>query len=146
VRYLEDLEVGDVIELGSTSVTEDEIVAFATRFDPQPFHLDDDAAAASPFGGLIASGWHTCALYMRLLVDGFLGEVASFGSPGMDELRWLRPVRPGDTLHGRYEVVEVRPSASRPDRGSVRARAVLTDDAGREVLTMQAVNLVGRRP
>jgi acyl dehydratase len=106
VRYFEDIEVGDVVEFGSHTVTREEIVAFAEQFDPQPFHVDEAAAEASQFDGLIASGWHTASLCMRMLVDNYLSESASAGARGVEELRWLRPVRPGDTLTCRLEVVE----------------------------------------
>ncbi|MBW3620112.1 MAG: MaoC family dehydratase [Actinobacteria bacterium] len=146
MRYFDDLSVGETIALGRTSVSEDEILAFARDFDPQPFHIDPEAAAASIYGGLIASGWHTCGLYMRLLATGFLNDTASLGSPGIDELRWPRPVRPGDELTGRLEILEVRASASRPDRGIVKSRGVMTNAAGDEVLTCVATNFVGREP
>src|SRR6188472_4405680 len=119
-RYFEDFEPGEVLELGSRTVTEDEIIEFARQFDPQPFHLDPEAAADSVFGGLIASGWHTGAMWMRLYVDNMLGSASAQGSPGVEELRWLAPVRPGDTLHGRLTVLETTASERRPDRGTVR--------------------------
>jgi acyl dehydratase len=144
-RYFEDFVPGDVFELGSHTVTRDEIVAFAREYDPQPFHLDDAAAADGPFGGLIASGWHTAALFMRLYVDAVLAESVSMGSPGVEELRWLRPVRPGDTLRGRLTVLETTPSSRRPDRGTVRLRCELLED-GEVVLTMIARGYFGRRP
>jgi acyl dehydratase len=144
VRYFDDIAVGERIDLGTTRATEAEILAFARDFDPQPFHVDPTAAEQSIYGGLIASGWHTCALYMRLLATGFLNHTASLGSPGVDEVRWPRPVRPGDTLHGELEILEARPSASRPDRGILRSRGSLTTDAGDVVLTVLATNFVGR--
>ncbi|MEJ7799923.1 MAG: MaoC/PaaZ C-terminal domain-containing protein, partial [Ilumatobacter sp.] len=104
--YFDDFAVGDVFELGEIEVTEFDIVEFATKYDPQPFHIDVDAAEASPFGGLIASGWHTGSMYMRLLVDGLLQDSSSQGASGIEDMRWLAPVRPGDTLRARYEVVE----------------------------------------
>ncbi len=134
--YFEDATVGDVLELGSRTVSEAEILAFARDFDPQPFHIDPQAAAQSIFGGIIASGWHTCALTMRLMVDG----------PGVEHIRWLRPVRPGDTLSARLVVLEVRPSQSKPDRGAVRMRTEVTNQAGELVMTMESTGLVGRRP
>jgi acyl dehydratase len=144
--HLDDLAPGQVYPLGRRTLGRDEIVAFAKAWDPQPFHLDEAAAAASIYGGLIASGWHTVCVFMRLFADGLLLRAAALGSPGVDELRWLRPVRPGDTLDARLEVLEVRPSRSKPDRGSVRARSVLTNQDGEEVLTMVAVLLFKRRP
>lgn len=145
MRTFDDLAAGETIDLGTTSVTEAEILAFAREFDPQPFHVDPEAAAASPYGGLIASGWHTCALFMRLLATGFLNDTVSYGSPGIDELRWPRPVRPGDTLAGAFEILEARPSASRPDRGILRSRGTMTNQDGDEVLSCLATNFIGRR-
>lgn len=142
----EDLVPGRVFDLGTTVVDRDEMVAFARRFDPQPFHVDPGAAAAGPFGGLIASGWHTCALMMRLLADEYLSPVSSLGSPGVDELRWVAPVRPGDELTLRTTVAEARPSRSKPDRGLVRTHVELLRQDGTVVLTMTAMNLVRVRP
>jgi acyl dehydratase len=144
--YLEDASAGDILELGSRTVSEAEILAFARDFDPQPFHIDPEAAAHSIFGGIIASGWHTCALTMRLMVDGFLSRVASLGSPGVEQIRWLRPVRPGDTLTARIVVLDVRASQSKPDRGAVRMRTEVTNQAGELVMTMESTGLVSRRP
>ncbi|HJZ84070.1 MAG TPA: MaoC family dehydratase [Polyangia bacterium] len=146
MRYLEDLTVGMTFEHGSRTLTRDEIIEFARTFDPQPFHLDEAAAARSIFGRLVASGWHTAALCQRLLVEAWVGSVATLGSPGVDELRWLRPVHPGDalTLHG--ELLAVTPSRSKPDRGSVRARYQLRNQAGAVVLSMIGIGLVARRP
>jgi acyl dehydratase len=119
-RYFEDLEVGDVYELDATyEVTETEVKEFAEKYDPQPFHLDEEAAQDSIFGSLAASGWHTASMCMRLLVDGFLEPEASMGARGVDELRWKQPVYPGDTLHGEVEVVEKRDSESRPELGHI---------------------------
>jgi acyl dehydratase len=143
--HFDDLAPGQVYPLGRRTLSRDEIVAFARAWDPQPFHLDEEEGEASPYGGLIASGWHTVCVYMRLFVDGLLSRAAALGSPGVDEVRWLRPVRPGDTLDARIEILEVRPSRSRPDRGSVRARCVMTNQDGDEVLTMQPVLLLRRR-
>jgi acyl dehydratase len=143
--YFEDFEPGQVLELGSRVVTEDEIVAFAREYDPQPFHVDPDAAAASVFGGLIASGWHTNAMWMRLYVDSLLGRAAAMGSPGVEELRWLAPVRPGDTLSGRLTVLEATPSERRPDRGTIRSRGEMVNQDGVVVMTMVARGHFGRR-
>ena len=118
--HFEDFKVGQVIELGSCTVSKDEIIAFARKFDPQPFHIDEAAAERSIYGGLIASGMHTCSIFMRLLYDGLLSRAASMGSPGQDELRWIKPVRPGDTLSARGLVEELIPSRSKPDRGLIR--------------------------
>ena len=144
--YLDDLVPGQIHHLGRRTLGRDEIVEFARAWDPQPFHLDADAAAASIYGGLIASGWHTACVFMRLFADGLLNRSAAMGSPGVDELRWLRPVRPGDTLQARLEVIEVRPSRSRPDRGIVRARAVALNQNREEVLSFVANVLFQRRP
>ena len=145
-HYFETIEPGDVLELGRRTVTEAEILAFAHEFDPQPFHIDAEAAAQSIFGGLIASGWHTCALTMRLMVDGYLSRAASLGSPGVEQIRWLRPVRPGDTITARIVVLEVRASQSKPDRGAVRMRTEVTNQAGEIVMTMESTGLIERRP
>ncbi|MBI2962411.1 MAG: MaoC family dehydratase, partial [Deltaproteobacteria bacterium] len=115
--YLEDFRVGEIIELGSRAVGRDEIIEFGRRYDPQPFHVDEQAARESIYGGLIASGWHTASMFMRLMVDGMIAGSRSMGSPGVDEIRWLKPVRPGDTLRGRVVILEVVPSRSKPDRG-----------------------------
>ncbi|MBA2450738.1 MAG: MaoC family dehydratase [Chloroflexi bacterium] len=145
-RYFEDFTVGESIELGSVQISAAEIIAFAEQFDPQPFHLDPARAEGSVFGGLIASGWHTAGLYMRLFAEGVLNRVPSFGSPGIEQLRWLRPVRPGDTLRARFTVLEVRPSTSRPDRGIVRSRGEMTNQDGEVALSLEATNFFGRRP
>jgi acyl dehydratase len=145
-RWFEDYVPGTTAEFGPLQVAEDDVVDFGRRFDPQPFHVDAEAAAAGPFGGLIASGWHTCALMMRLLADEYLSPVSSLGSPGVDELRWSAPVRPGDQLTLRTTVVEARPSRSKPDRGLVRTRAELRNQAGDVVLSMVAMNLIRTRP
>jgi acyl dehydratase len=134
--YFEDFAAGEVFELGSHQVTEAEIVEFAERWDPQPFHVDPEAAAESVFGGLIASGWHTGAMWMRMYVDSMLGGPSSQGSPGIEELRWLAPVRPGDTLHGRLTVLDATPSQRSPERGTVRIRGEMLNQDGVTVLTM----------
>jgi acyl dehydratase len=145
VRYWEDFHVGDTTELGPVDVTRDEIVEFARRFDPQPFHVDEAAAAAGPFGGLVASGWHTTALFMGMFVRAILLESASMGSPGVDEIRWTAPVRPGDRLTGRVTVTAVEPSSTRPDRGTVfTANDVLNQD-GVTVMTLRARGYFRRR-
>lgn len=146
MRSFDDLQAGETLDLGSVSVTEEEIVAFAREFDPQPFHIDAEAAARSPYGGLIASGWHTGSLFMRLLATGFLNDTASVGSPGLDELRWPHPVRPGDTLHGQLEILETRTSASKPHLGIVRSRGRLTNAEGTTVLLVTATNFLARSP
>ncbi|MBT3398600.1 MAG: MaoC family dehydratase [Rhodospirillaceae bacterium] len=143
--HLDDFETGQVYDLGQHMFAEDEIIEFATQFDPQPFHVDPEAAAASNFDGLIASGWHTGSVFMRLLVDGLLARCASMGSPGVDELRWLAPVRPGDVLTATLHIEEVRPSKSRPDRGFITTRAVLTNQDAAEVFTLRAPLMIRRR-
>jgi acyl dehydratase len=145
-RYLEDFTAGDVIELGSRTLSAEEIIAFAQQFDPQYFHTDPERAKASPYGGLIASGWHTAAIYMRLAVDGFIGEAESMGSPGVDGVRWLKPVRPGDTLKGRVTIVEVIPSKSRTDRGTVKTLAEVINQNGDVVMQMNGGGFFRRRP
>jgi acyl dehydratase len=145
-RYLEDYVPGAVYEYGDVTVTEAEILEFAERFDPQPMHVDPVAATVGAFGGLIASGWHTTALMMRLYADHYLSRVASLGSPGIDELRWPAPVRPGDRLRLRVEIEDTRESRSKPDRGLVRTRAELRNQRGETVLRLTALNLLRRRP
>jgi len=146
VRYFEDFAPGQVIELGSRTITKDGIVAFAREFDPQPFHTDEAAAARSIFGGLLASGWHTGSLAMRILYDGLLKDTVSLGSPGIDELRWLKPVRPGDTLSLRMTILETIPSRTKPDRGLVRSLMEMRNQHGEVVLTIRGLSLLGRRP
>lgn len=146
MRYFEDFDVGEVTEVGPVTVSEDEIVDFASRFDPQPFHIDADAAAASPFGGLIASGWHTTALFMGMFVRGVLLDSASLGSPGVEEIRWTAPVRPGDTLTGRSTVTDVQPSATNPARGTVFTTNEVHNQDGELVMTLKARGFFARRP
>lgn len=144
-RYLEDFEPGQTFELGSFTLDHDEIIEFATRFDPQPFHTDPEAAKDSPFGGLIASGWHTASSTMRLMVDHFIPRSSSMGSPGIDELRWTRPVRPGDTIQVVYRVLDVVPSRSKPDRGHIVGEAEATNQAGEVVMTFRGRGIYRRR-
>jgi acyl dehydratase len=148
VIYFEDLEVGRERSFGSYQVTREEVLEFARKYDPQPFHLSDEAAAQTHFGRLAASGWHTCAMVMAVTVQHFMTSEsqAGLGSPGIDELRWLKPVFPGDTLHVRGEVVEKTPSRSRPDLGSFRTRTTVTNQDGVPVLTMTSIVLIKRRP
>lgn len=145
-RYFEDFQVGDTFDLGATQVTAEEIITFARQFDPQPFHLDPEQARDSIFGGLVASGWHSTALFMRLLVDGLLHETISMGSPGVDEIRWIRPLRPGDTLRGRFTVLECTPSRSRPNMGVVRSRCELLNQQDEAIMTLVGIHFFGRRP
>jgi acyl dehydratase len=136
--HWEDFHVGDVTELGSVEVSEEEIIAFATRYDPQSFHIDPEAAKQSPFGGLIASGWHTTALFMGLFVRGILLDSASLGSPGVEAIRWTAPVRPGDTLTGRVTVVDSQPSATNPNRGTITTNSEVFNQLGELVMTLSA--------
>jgi acyl dehydratase len=144
--WWEDFKVGDSAEMGKHRFTEDEIIAFARQFDPQPFHTDPQAAARSAFGGLIASGWHTCAIGMRLMVEDYVSRTVSLGSPGVDEIRWLKPVRPGDTLTYRRTVLESRASASRPGVGLVKQRWEAANQRGELVHSMEGWGMFGRRP
>jgi acyl dehydratase len=147
MRYFEDVRVGDVARFGTYPVTREEVTAFAAKYDPQPFHLSDEAAAATHFGRLSASGWHTCAMMMAMLVEHMKENAqASLGSPGMDELRWLRPVHPGDTLSVETEVIEARASASRPEMGITKSRMTVFNQNGVAVMTMVANGLVATRP
>lgn len=141
-----DFHAGQTIEAGPYLVTEAEVLQFARAYDPQWFHTDADAAAEGPFGGLIASGWHTAGLMMRLFADHYLTHVASLASPGLDELRWLKPVRPGDTLSIRVTVLKAVPSKSKPDRGVVTSGIEVLNQADETVMTLKAVNFIGRRP
>jgi acyl dehydratase len=145
-RYLEDLHVGDRFGSGTFEVTEKDIVDFAQDFDPQPFHLDLDTAKRSVFQGLVASGWHTAAISMRLFVTGDLKLAGGSVGLSVDELQWPRPVRPGDTLRLQTEIVDVRPSQSKPDRGILRIRNVTTNQSGEVVQSFFASVLVRRRP
>ena len=144
--WWEDFTPGSVREFGGITVTREAVVAFAREFDPQPFHLDDAAAEASLFGRLSASGWHTCALAMRMMCDDYLLESSSLGSPGLDSLRWSKPVYPGDTLRVRFTVLDSRPMTSRPDVGLVRSRWEVLNQHGDVVLTMDGWGMFRRRP
>jgi acyl dehydratase len=140
-RYFEDYVPGLVLEYGTVPVSEAEIIDFATRFDPQYFHSDPEAAKVGPFGSLIASGWHTAAVMMRLAADYYLSKVASLGSPGIDELRWTRPVRPGDSLWIRISILEAKRSTSKPDRGVVRALIEVLNQNQESVMSLKAMNI-----
>lgn len=146
MRYLEDFSPGQVFDLGSYKFSREEILEFGRRWDPQPFHVDEAAAAESSFGGLVASGWHTACVFMRLYVDALLLDSASMGSPGLEELRWLVPVRPGDVLHGTAHVLSATPSSTRPGRGTVVMRWELHNQRNELVARMQGRGLFGRRP
>ena len=146
LRYFEDFSEGQTLDLGTISLSQEEIIEFASKYDPQPMHTDPQAAKASIYGGLIASGWHTVASYMRLVVDNVLRGTESIGSPGVENLRWLKPVRPGDVLRARFTILESRPSNSRPDWGIVRSRGELSNQNGEVVMQIEAVNFFARRP
>jgi acyl dehydratase len=145
-RYFEDYTPGDVYEFGTITATEPEIIEFARQFDPQYFHVHPEKAVESSFGGIIASGWHTAGLAMRLYVDHFLSHVASLASPGVDDLRWPNPVRPGDTLRIRVAILEARLSRSKADRGVVRATIEAINQKDELVLSMVGISIIGRRP
>ncbi|GAC1424991.1 MAG: MaoC family dehydratase [Ktedonobacteraceae bacterium] len=145
-RYFEDFQVGDIIDLGSTSASADEIIAFARQFDPQPFHIDPEQAKHSAFGTLVASGWHSSALFMRLLVDGLLNDTISMGSPGVDEVRWRKPVHPDEKLYGRLTVIESTVSKSRPNMGIIRSVGELVNQEGEVVMSLKGLHFFGRRP
>lgn len=145
--YLEDLKIGEDVELGSVPVTREEVIAFATRYDPQPFHLSDEAAAQTHFGRLAASGWHTAAMAMGVIARHVLDtKQAGLGSPGVDELRWLRPVYPGDTLTVRSRVLKITPSRSKPHMGSFRTAVTVSNQDGAPVMTFTSIVLMRRRP
>jgi acyl dehydratase len=144
--YFEDFTPGQEITLGSKLVTEGEVIAFARQFDPQPFHVDHQAAEQSIFKRLAASGWHTCGMMMRLVVDNLLSRSSSLGSPGLDEVRWLKPVYPGDTLTVSYFTKSVKASQSKPDRGVVVSIWKAVNQRGELVATVEGMGMFGRRP
>jgi len=147
MQYFEDVAVGDVARFGDYAVTRDEVIAFAEKYDPQPFHLSDEAAAQTHFGRLSASGWHTCAMTMAMLVTHMKTRAqASLGSPGIDELRWLRPVYPGDRLRCETEVIDARRSASRPEMGIVKSRMAVFNQDDVKVMTFVSNGLIATRP
>jgi acyl dehydratase len=145
-RYFEDYPPGAVFTAGAITVSAAEIIEFSQKYDPQPMHTDIAAAARGQFGGLIASGWHTGAMMMRLFADNFLSSRSSVASPGLDELRWLKPVRPGDVLSLRVTILEARPSRSRPDQGIVRSRVEVLNQMGEVVMSLLPISLIRRRP
>ncbi len=145
-RHFEDYQPGMIVECGEVGVNEEEILEFGRRFDPQDMHADPERAKFGPFGGIIASGWHTAALTMRLVVERYLSKVSSLGSPGLDELRWALPVRPGDRLRVRVTVLETRPSQSKPDRGIVTSLVEVFNQEGELVMSLKPVNLMRCRP
>ncbi len=140
-RYFEDYPVGEQVEFGSYRMTEEQIVAFARDFDPQPFHIDKDAARQSVYGGLVASGWHTASAMMRMMVDHFISPKTSMGSPGMDEIRWLKPVRPGDTLRVRVTILSAKRSTSKPDRGVIDQRVEVINQHGDVVMASKGIGM-----
>ena len=145
--WLDDLEVGQETYFGSCQVNREEVIDFARRYDPQPFHLSDEAAAKTHFGRLAASGWHTCAMVMGVIARHVVEtEQAGLGSPGIDELRWLKPVYPGDTLHVHSKIIDVTPSRSKPQIGSFRSATTVTNQEGVAVLTFTSIVLMRRRP
>jgi acyl dehydratase len=144
-RYFEDFAEGETVDLGTFSYTADEIIDFAHKYDPQPMHADPETERRSIYGGLIASGWQTATSYMRLLVDRIMRDSHSIGSPGIDNLRWLKPVRPGDALRARFTILETRVSNSRPDWGIVRSRGEVLNQNDELVMQVEAVNFFGRR-
>jgi len=144
--YWEDFPAGETMEVGSHTFTAEEIIAFARQFDPQPFHTDPEAAKNSFFKGLIASGWHTCAIAMRLMVDKYVARSASLGSPGLDNIRWLAPVRAGDTITYRRTTTAVRASDSKPGVGLVHSRWEAANQRGEIVMTMEGWGMFRRRP
>ena len=147
MRYFEDLEIGAETDFGSYDVTREEVLEFARKYDPQPFHLSDEEAAKTHFGRIAASGWHTCAMTMAVIARKVVGQdQAGLGSPGVDELRWLKPVYPGDTLHVRGRIVDKTPSRSRPDMGSFRTETTVTNQDGAPVMRFTSIVLIRRRP
>lgn len=146
MRYFEDFAPGQTYQLGAYTVGAGDITGFAGRWDPQRFHTNPDQAGTSPYGGLIASGWHTAAIFMRLYVEHLLAEASCVGSPGVDELRWLTAVRPGDTLTATVHIEEASPSRRHPERGTVRPRCELRNQHGQVVLRMYLITLLLRRP
>jgi acyl dehydratase len=145
MRYFEDFEPGQTLETGEYELSRRELVTFARMYDPQPFHVDEQAARDSPFGGLVASGWHTTAIFMRLYVEAVLLDTAGMGSPGVERIRWLVPVRPGDVLRGRATIAEATPSETRPDRGTIVNDCELLNQRDEVVLTMRVRGFVARR-
>jgi acyl dehydratase len=147
MRYFEDIAVGETERFGAYPVTREEVIEFAGKYDPQPFHLSDEAAAKTHFGRLAASGWHTCAMMMAMLVERMKDHAqASLGSPGMDELRWLKPVYPGDTLSLEAEVLDTRASASRPEMGIVKSRTTVYNQHGEAVMRVVSNVMIATRP
>jgi acyl dehydratase len=143
--YWEDFTPGQVTEYGPRVITREEIIAFAAEFDPQPMHMDEEAGGASLLGGLAASGWHSCCVLMRMISDGMLGGASFMGAPGVEEVRWVAPVRPGERLTVRATVLETRASRSRQDMGFVKFRYELVGSAERKLMTLVVSPMIGRR-
>lgn len=143
--YWEDFKVGDTVPMGERTVAREEMIAFAKVYDPQSFHIDEEAARNSFFGGLVASGWHTCSIVMRMMVDSYLRESASLGSPGVDNVRWIKPVRPGDTIRANRRVLESRASRSKPEMGIVKSRWEVFNQHDELVMTMEGYGMFQRR-
>ena len=143
--YFEDLNIGKKILIGPISVSEKEIIEFAKKFDPQPFHIDIEKAKDSLFGNLCASGWHTCSLYMRMLYDGLLINLASLGSPGMNEIRWIKPLFPDETINGELTIISKTPSKSKPSIGSMVIDSKVFNSKKELIMTMQSISIVKKR-
>ena len=146
MRYFEDLPAGTLIDCGTRFVSKEEIIRFAKEFDPQPFHIDEVAAAKTHFGGVVASGWHSGSIAMRMVVDAVFGDSASMGSPGMERMRWLKPLRADSTVNVKLRVLEAELSKSRPDRGKLKVAFEMYDDKGVLLMDTIAMVLFGRRP
>jgi len=147
MQYFEDLVVGQTASFGHYAVTREEVTAFAAKYDAQPFHLSDEAAAQTHFGRLSASGWHTCAMTMAMVVENLKAvEQAGLGAAGVEELRWLKPVYPGDTLRCETEILETRASRSRPEMGSFRSRLIVFNQHDEPVMSFVSIGLIRRRP
>jgi acyl dehydratase len=144
-HYWEDFQPGAVTVYGPRLVTREEIVAFAAEFDPQPMHLDEEAARKTLLGGLAASGWHTCCVFMRIVADGYILDSSSMGGPGVDEVRWLRPLRPGTNVRVRATVIESRPSKSRPEMGLTKFNYEMLDESDAAIMTLTTTHMFGRR-
>jgi len=145
MMYFEDLSIGQKIEIGPISISEQEIIEFAKKFDPQPFHIDAEKAKDSLFGGLCASGWHTCSLYMRMLYDGLLINLASLGSPGMNQIRWIKPLFPNETIKGELEILSKTPSRSKPNIGSMIINSRVFNSNNELIMTLESISIVKRR-
>jgi|TARA_B110000503_G_scaffold62318_1_gene98734 acyl dehydratase len=146
MNYFESFKLGEIYKLNEYKVAEVEMLEFATKYDPQSYHTDPTAAAQSPFGSLIASGWHTAAIFMRMQCDSFLSQSHCLGSPGVDQLRWIAPVRPGDSLHGENKIVQLRPSRSKPDRGIVQSAVTIYNQKNDLVMTLETTAFFLKRP